>query len=112
MSTSDRQWVFLQDVSKLINKAVELGIKLTAGETYRTEEQQQLYVDKGLSKTLDSQHRKRLAIDFNFFTTDGSLSYDKQYVQPLGDYWESLRDGNEWGGNWDSFLDVPHFQAK
>ena len=110
MSMSNRQWEFLQDVSKLIEKAKELDIKLTGGELYRTKMQQEAYVSKGLSKTYDSRHLDRLAIDFNFFV-DGKLTYEKEDVQELGDYWESLRTRNEWGGNWKSFIDTPHFQG-
>lgn len=110
MSLSDRQWIFLQDVSKLIQKAQELNIKMTGGELYRTMYQQKKYIKDGKSKTLKSKHLSRLAIDFNFFI-DGKLTYDKDAVQELGDYWESLRPTNQWGGNWKSFQDVPHFQG-
>lgn len=108
---SDRQWQFLKDVSRLIVRAEELGIKMTGGELYRTKHQQEKYVADGLSQTMLSKHRDRLAIDFNFFI-DGELTYSKADIQLLGDYWESLTPGNEWGGNWESFVDVPHFQAK
>jgi len=62
-------------------------------------------------KTMNSNHRKRLAIDFNFFI-NGHLTYDKTKIQALGDYWESLDEHNSWGGNWKSFLDVPHFERR
>lgn len=111
MSLTDKQWRFLQDVAKLIQKAEELNIKLTGGELYRTSYQQEEYLRTGQSKTMKSKHLSRLAIDFNFFDQEGSLTYDKDYVQPLGDYWESLTEGNQWGGNWSNFKDVPHFQG-
>lgn len=110
MGTSDKQWLFLQDVAKLIQHAESIGIKLTGGELYRTKEQQELYIKAGKSKTMKSKHLERLAIDFNFFI-DGKLTYAKEDVQPLGDYWESLRPENSWGGNWKSFQDTPHFQS-
>lgn len=110
MSLSDKQWLFLQDVADLIKYAKDNNIKLTGGELYRTLDQQILYVEAGKSQTTKSNHLRRLAIDFNFFI-DGSLTYKKEDVQILGDYWESLRSGNSWGGNWKSFQDVPHFEA-
>ena len=109
MSMSDEQWIFLQDVALLILEAKRLGIKLTGGELYRTEYQQAKYMEEGKSKTMNSNHLKRLAIDFNFFI-NGELTYDKERLQRLGDYWESLDDANRWGGNFKSFIDVPHFE--
>jgi len=109
MSKSNEQWLFLQDVALLIMEAKRLGIKLTGGELYRTEYQQAKYFADGKSKTMNSMHLKKLAVDFNFFI-GGQLTYKKEDIQPLGDYWESLDYKNEWGGNWKSFQDVPHFQ--
>lgn len=111
MNLSDKQWLFLQNVALLIQHAQTLGIKLTGGELYRTLYQQQEYLRVNTSKTLKSQHLKRLAIDFNFFI-DNKLTYEKKQIQPLGDFWESLHENNRWGGNWKSFLDVPHFEMR
>lgn len=111
MSLSNKQWEFLKDVSKLIQKAEELGIKMTGGELYRTKYQQEYYLEKGMSKTRRSKHLSRLAIDFNFFDSEGNLTYDVDYVRPLGEFWESLREGNQAGMFWTNFKDVPHFQA-
>jgi peptidoglycan L-alanyl-D-glutamate endopeptidase CwlK len=58
---------------------------------------------------MNSLHLKRCAIDLNFFK-DGKLIYDIKQLQIVGNYWESLHEKNEWGGNWKSFKDVPHFQ--
>lgn len=109
MALVTEQWNFLQDVAKLIAKAEILGIVLTGGELYRTKEQQAIYLKEGKSKTANSQHMNRLAIDLNFFI-NGQLCYDKKKIQPLGDYWESLSPANRWGGNFKSILDVPHFE--
>ena len=111
MSMVKKQWEFLKDIALLIEKAEELNITLTAGEAYRSEYQQKEYVRAGKSKTMDSQHLKRLAMDFNFFI-NGKLTYEKEDIQPLGDFWESLRTENSWGGNWESFKDTPHFERR
>ena len=109
MSLVKEQAAFLLDVAKLINFATEQGFVVTGGELSRTAEQQQIYMKTGRSKTMNSLHLKRCAIDLNFFK-DGKLTYDIKQLQVIGNYWESLNEKNEWGGNWKSFKDVPHFQ--
>jgi hypothetical protein len=109
MSLVTEQAAFLLDVCKLIEKANELGFTVTGGELFRTLEQQQLYIKTGRSKTMNSMHLTRCAIDLNFFV-DGKLTYDVKVLTPLGQYWESLSPKNQWGGFWRSFKDVPHFQ--
>lgn len=108
MSDTDEQFAFLLDVAKLINKAAELGFKLTAGEMFRTPDQQLIYVQSGRSKTMNSLHLSRRAVDFNFFI-DNKLTYDKEKIAPLGAFWESLSPLNSWGGNGTKFVDTPHF---
>lgn len=111
----NEQWAFLQDVAKLIQFATEKGFALTAGEMYRSNEQQKIYFDQGKTQTMNSQHIKRLAVDFNFFV-NGVLVYDFFKIKILGDYWESLNPANRWGGDFnkndvqDGFVDTPHFE--
>ena len=76
---------------------------------FRTPEQQKIYYDTGKSKTMASNHLRRLAIDLNFLK-GGSLVMDKAQLAPLGTFWESLHPTNRWGGNFASFTDVPHFE--
>jgi len=109
MSLSYEQREFTKDIGKLINKATGLGIGLTFGEAYRTEYQQEEYLRTGKTRTLRSNHLKRLAVDFNFFI-DGRLTYDRDDLLALGEYWESLNSKNRWGGNWRSIKDTPHFE--
>lgn len=111
MSMVNEQAAFLLDVARLIQKATEMGWTVTGGELYRTAEQQEIYVKTGRSKTMNSNHLKRLAIDLNFFK-DGVLTYEKYLLQPIGNYWESLSPKNSWGGNWETFKDVPHFERR
>jgi len=108
MSMVDSQAAFLLDVCKLINHATSLGFVLTAGELYRTAEQQEIYMKTGRSQTMNSLHLKRLAIDFNIFK-NGQLCYNKTVLAPLGAYWESLNPLNSWGGNGKKLVDTPHF---
>ncbi len=116
MSLVREQSVFLLQACELIRKAGELGFSVSAGELYRTPEQQALHVKNGRSTTMSSQHLKRLAIDLNFFRDgpDGTpqLIYDVEALRPLGQFWEGLDPANRWGGNWTSFKDTPHFERR
>lgn len=111
MTLSDHQNKFMTHLAMLILEAQDLGFKVTGGELMRTREQQKVYYTTGKSKTMNSYHLNKLAIDLNFFK-DGKLTYDKKDLQKLGDYWESLDKLNSWGGNWKSFLDTPHFERR
>jgi predicted chitinase len=116
MSLVREQHTFLLHVAELIRKAAELGFVASGGELYRTADQQAIYIKAGRSKTLDSQHLKRLAIDLNFFRAapDGrlALTYDVEALRPLGEFWEGLDPANRWGGHWNNFKDTPHFERR
>ena len=105
---STEQQIFTQNISQLILKANSLGINLTFGEAFRTEYQQREYLRTGKSKTMNSNHLKRLAVDFNFFI-NGRLVWEHPLITELGEYWESINEKNRWGGNF-SFKDTPHFE--
>ena len=109
MNLRKEQTVFLLDVCKLIQFAAEQGFELTGGELFRTHEQQKIYYNTGKSKTMNSNHLRRLAVDLLFFK-DSELTFDKKLLQPVGDYWEKLHSKNRWGGNFISFIDIPHFE--
>lgn len=95
-----------------------MGFKLTFGEVFRTLEQQKIYFNTGRSKTMDSRHLQRLAVDFNIFQ-NGILINDPKVIQPLGEFWMSLNTDNRWGGDWnrnhsildETFKDPYHFES-
>lgn len=107
-SRVDSQAKFLLDMCRLIIKATQLGFVVTGGELWRTQEQQEIYVKTGRSRTMNSLHGDRRAIDLNFFW-EGKLCYDKKVLAPLGAYWESMHPMNSWGGNGVKLVDTPHF---
>ena len=109
MKLSEHQQEFTKDLVKLNLKAQELGIGLTLGDAYRSKEQQAIYFKNGKSKTMNSNHLRRLAQDYNFFV-DGKLKYHHPKVEALGNYWESLNELNRWGGHFKNFYDSPHFE--
>jgi hypothetical protein len=108
MTLSDYQDIFLDNVALLLIFSKEKGFKRTGSYLKRDMQTQQMLFDKGLSKTLKSNHLRSLAIDLNFFL-NGKLTYKKEDLQAVGDYWESLHELNRWGGNW-KFSDTPHFE--
>lgn len=109
MSLVKEQAEFLLDVCELIEFATAQGFVVTGGELARTPEQQALHVKAGRSKTMNSIHLKRCAIDLNFFK-DGKIIWDKGLLAPIGAFWESLDAKNRWGGNFKSLVDCPHFE--
>lgn len=121
MSLIQEQAAFLVDFCSLISFATSKGFIVTSGELLRPVEMQQIYVQTGRSKTMNSQHIRKLAGDLNFFlpNSSGKLVYicSVDTLAPLGEYWESLSPKNRWGGNFDkdwdkedNFKDAPHFE--
>ena len=115
MKLSDQQKEFTLNIAKLILYAYDNNYTLSFGEAYRPQEMQVLYFKQGKTKTLNSLHKERLAVDFNIFL-NGILTYNFMDIKKLGVYWCSLSDFNVWGGDFnkngilDGFVDTPHFQ--
>ena len=133
MTLSEKQQQFTFNIHLLIQEAFRLGFKLTFGEATRPIEQVwlnfygysitntngvlSLVKKQPTSKTLNSKHVDRLAVDFNIFK-DGILINDPKIIQPLGEYWMSLNTENTWGGDFnrnhsildETFKDPYHFQ--
>lgn len=111
MSLRTEQSKFATDIVAFLLWASQQGYEYTFGEAQRPVEMQEIYVKTGRSKTMDSNHIRRLAFDF-FFFKDGRLLSTKEEMQPLGNRWESMSAQNSWGGNWNSFKDIPHFERR
>jgi hypothetical protein len=111
MNLSGEQNAFLLDVAKLIEfiQNKDGGVLVTGGELYRTPEQEEIYVKTGKSKTMNSNHLRRLAIDLNFIF-NGKLVSDTESLRPYGEYWESLSPENRAGMFFKSFPDTDHFE--
>lgn len=116
MTLGQQQELFCQQVMMLINQAWELGYQVRIGEVQRPIEMQEIYVRAGRSKTMDSQHIKKLAIDL--ILLKGGAICTAAEIKPLGDWWEALDIKNRWGGSWrglvqsgkSKFVDAPHFE--
>ncbi|NPA53949.1 MAG: M15 family metallopeptidase [Aquificae bacterium] len=127
MSLVQEQSEFLKDLILLLQFIYRKGWIVTGGELFRPQEMQELYYRRGLTKTLKSWHKHKLAIDLNFFKPVPAIStgkdivvvnnrkyqltYNKKELQIFGDFWESLNRKNRWGGNF-KFVDVIHFERR
>lgn len=116
MSLGQDQELFCKQVVMLINQAWELGYSVRMGEVQRPIEMQEIYVKSGRSKTMDSQHIKKLAIDLVLLLDSKVCTHEQ--IKPLGKWWQELDEKNRWGGSWrgaieagkSSFVDAPHFE--
>ena len=114
MDLLKKQQIFTQDVAKLLKFAEESGFFITFGEAQRPIEMQELYFKEGRTRTMKSKHIERLAIDLFVFRRDentGAMKWlqSREDVKQLGEFWESIRPENNWGGFW-NFIDIFHFE--
>lgn len=110
LSLLERQQTFARNVCKLIECIFVSGYACTLGEAERSKEQAEIYAKEGLG-IVDSQHCKRLAIDLNIFTVDGTYVKDAAVYKKFGDYWRTLDKDNQWGGCFKR-VDSDHFEMK
>lgn len=107
------------DLVKIVKRAIELTtVDFTVLEGLRSVSRQRELVDKGASQTMNSRHIKAPngyghAVDLGAWI-DGDVSWDWKYyhkiAEAVADAAKELRIPVEWGGNWKSFKDGPHWQ--
>lgn len=96
-------------------RAIEItDVDFTVLEGLRTLERQRELVAQGASRTMNSRHLTGHAVDIAPYI-NGRVSWHWPHYHQLAPYiWEAARqvdvDGLEWGGNWKSFPDGPHWQ--
>ncbi|MGL5646688.1 MAG: M15 family metallopeptidase [Clostridium sp.] len=101
-----KQRRFTRMIAELITFAYANGYELTVGDAYRDP---RLHGDMGVKKGYghaSSNHKQRLAIDFNLFK-DGKFLTSTEDHRPLGEFWESI--GGSWGGR---FNDGNHYSVE
>ncbi len=113
MKLSDQQAIFTKNVVCLIYYLIDaLGWKIVIGEVWRREITQKWLFKKGWTKTLNSDHRHKLAVDL-FVWIEGifldNAKENKESMKSAGDYWIGLHDKNYWGGDYKTFCDINHF---
>lgn len=90
-----KQRRFTRMLADLIRFAYDNGYELTVGDAYRDP---RLHGEMGVKKGYghaSSNHKQRLAMDFNLFK-DGKFLTSTEDHRLLGEYWESI--GGSWGG--------------
>jgi hypothetical protein len=105
-SLGDKQRRFTRMVADLIIWAYDNGYELTVGDAYRDPRLHNILGVPGGYGHPYSNHKLRLAIDFNLFKEDKYLQATSDHL-PLGEYWESL--GGAWGGR---FRDGNHYSLE
>lgn len=108
MTLRQKQSLFAQDFSKLIQYAKKKGYDVTLNEVYRPSIYQKLLIKLGKSWTRKGQHPLKLAGDINLFK-DGKYLSTSTAHRFLGRYWESLSPYNVWGGR---FKDGNHYERR
>lgn len=101
-----KQRRFTRMLADLINFAYANGYELTVGDAYRDP---RLHGEMGVKKGYghaSSNHKQRLAMDFNLFK-DGKFLTGTEDHRPIGEYWESI--GGTWGGR---FNDGNHYSIE
>lgn len=102
------------DIVEVMNLAISRSpIDFTVLEGLRSKERQQELVRKGASKTMNSRHLTGHAIDVAPLL-NGQVSWDwplyHQLAPVIKEAAEELDVDLEWGGDWTSFKDGPHWQ--
>jgi peptidoglycan L-alanyl-D-glutamate endopeptidase CwlK len=108
----------LEGVNPALVQVVKRAIQITpidfiVVEGLRTKERQAYLVEKGASKTMNSRHLTGDAVDLAPIV-DNKISWDWKHFYPLA---EAVKEAAkqvkvevEWGGDWTSFKDGPHWQ--
>lgn len=103
----------LQNVIKSSIVDSPYDFSITCG--MRTVEEQKVLVATGKSKTMKSKHLTGDAVDIAVFV-DGKLTWELKYYKAVATHIKKvaakLGIKITWGGDWQSFIDGPHFQLE
>lgn len=102
------------DLVKVVRRALELTeVDFVVVEGIRTEEKQRQYVEAGASKTMNSRHLTGHAVDLVAWV-GGTVNWDlvnyEKIAAAVKEAGGELGIPVEWGGDWKTFKDGPHFQ--
>lgn len=115
---SERSWGRLKGVDPRLIAVVARGLQLSARdftvlEGLRSAARQRDLVAAGKSQTLASRHLTGHAVDLGVLV-NGQVSWDLAHYRDLAPALmkaaEELGVPLEWGGNWTTLRDGPHFQ--
>ena len=103
-----------EDLVKVVKRAIELTeVDFVVVEGVRTLEKQKQYFTSGASKTMNSRHLTGHAVDF-IALVGGTVNWDlvnyEKIAAAMKEAGRELGIPVEWGGDWKTFKDGPHFQ--
>ncbi len=103
-----------RDLVKVVERAIQItDIDFTVLEGMRTLDRQKQLVAQGASKTMNSRHLTGHAVDLAPFV-NGQVSWDWPLYHRLAKVIKRAAKevgvALEWGGDWKSFKDGPHWQ--
>jgi peptidoglycan L-alanyl-D-glutamate endopeptidase CwlK len=112
--SKDRMKGVHPDLIEVAQLALELSpVDFGVSEGLRNREKQRQMVKKGLSTTMNSRHLTGHAIDV-YAWVDGTVSWEwpeyKKIAKAFKKAAKKLEVDIDWGGDWKSFPDGPHFQ--
>ncbi|HEI8755709.1 TPA: M15 family metallopeptidase [Proteus mirabilis] len=103
------------DMVKVVHRALEItDIDFMVIEGKRNEARQRQLVASGKSQTMNSRHLTGHAVDCAPLVNNQIPWNDRSYFKKVADAMikaaKELGVDIEWGGNWKTFKDGPHFQ--
>lgn len=105
-----------KDLVAVVERAIEITeVDFTVLEGMRTLSRQKKLVASGASTTLNSRHLTGHAVDIGAYV-DGTVRWDWPLYHKLAEAMKQaaleLKVDMDWGGDWKSFPDGPHFQLR
>jgi len=102
------------DLVKVVEHAIEITtVDFAVLEGLRTPERQKVLKEAGASQTLNSRHITGHAVDLGAWV-DGQVDWSwplyNQIAKAMKTAAAELNVPIEWGGDWRTFKDGPHFQ--
>ena len=102
------------DLVRVVERAARDGTKFRVIEGLRTMDRQAELVRAGKSQTMRSRHLTGHAVDLAALDEAGLVTWARPAYEALASQVKAAAAAEgipvEWGGDWRSFFDGPHFQ--
>jgi peptidoglycan L-alanyl-D-glutamate endopeptidase CwlK len=102
------------DLVRVVERAARDGTKFRVIEGLRTMDRQAELVRSGKSQTMRSRHLTGHAVDLAALDEAGRVTWARPAYEALASQVKAAAAAEgvkiEWGGDWRSFFDGPHFQ--